>query len=140
MPSSVLPNILGLMFVVILTFHLAMASRQSGQSERPSNVFTRRMEGAAYATSASIPLRSITSRSLTEGPLGCFAPLSHCATVLFPTFRTAANTGWLNFAFFLMRLTSLAEKARLDGRHRSSISFNVTASMAPIFADLRNRQ
>ena len=41
---------------------------------------------------ASMPLRSITSKRRTEGPLGERFPCSHWAMVLLPTFRKAAKT------------------------------------------------
>ncbi len=52
--------------------------------------------GDTNQISVSNPLRSSRLSSFSEGPLGCFSPISHCRTVDRLVFKTEANTAWLS--------------------------------------------
>jgi hypothetical protein len=49
-----------------------------------------------FQIKASSPFRSNRLSSLSEGPLGCFSPLSHCRTVDRLVLSTEASTAWLS--------------------------------------------
>lgn len=66
----------------------------SGEHEHLNN-WHRKLQARNHQIKASKPLRSRRSRSLAEGPLGCFWPISHCRTVERLVLRTLASTAWL---------------------------------------------
>jgi hypothetical protein len=49
-----------------------------------------------FQIKASSPFRSSRLSSLSEGPLGCFSPISHCRTVDRLVLSTEASTAWLS--------------------------------------------
>src|SRR5947209_18657321 len=69
---------------------------------------------------ASSPLRSSKLRSLSEGPLGCFSPISHCRTVDTLVLRIDARTAWL--ILYLTRRARIVslEYSGTGTRHRES--------------------
>src|SRR5206468_6353501 len=78
---------------------------------------------AGAQITASSPLRSSKLSSFSEGPLGCFSPISHCRTVDTLVLIMDARTAWL--------ILYLSRRARIDAleysgtgtRHRESYSF-----------------